>query len=87
MSTIADLVSVQGMGNALSDFGGVAWFATIANPVPITTSDDIYVIIPDISSEHKFGPCRWFAPAIPSIGDECLVIFNNRQEPIVFGLN
>jgi hypothetical protein len=46
---------------------------------PATPGDDLYVVIPTISSTHIIGPCQWQPMAVPGgvrypvAGDECAV--------------
>jgi len=44
------------------------------------------VIIPDISTDHKWGPCFWQAKDnmnLPVVGNAALVTFDNRRAPWV----
>lgn len=64
-------------------FGTVA--AIIADDV--TSFDQrVGVIIPSISRDFRFGPCRWQArdeTSLPSRGDDCFVAFDDRGHPWV----
>lgn len=62
------------------------WYAVVCPPAPFDSADDLYVVIPDISIDQKWGPCRWEPRAlvggevaVPSLGDECMVILDNRH--------
>jgi hypothetical protein len=44
----------------------------------------LMVIIPEMDPSFEIGPCRWQSRdgvSLPTIGDECLVIFDNDNEP------
>lgn len=46
----------------------------------------IWVVLPDFDSNQQWGPCRWQSrddTTLPSEGDPCLVILDNRNEPWV----
>lgn len=65
-------------------------FGSVADPAPFDSADDLFVIIPDISVEHKWGPCRWSSRPgaggevlVPGFGDECMMVFDNRRVPWV----
>lgn len=59
--------------------GGI-WVALVTTPVPLLSGDPLYVIIPDIDHNTKWGPCLWKAVPddIPLLGTYCLVMFDNR---------
>lgn len=63
--------------------GQGAHYATVAeNAVDFT--DEIEVILPDFDDNMRWGPCRWQsrdAIGLPKRGDECLVMFDNRNQP------
>lgn len=83
-----------------------ALFAVIAQPVPLSDTDSVFVVVPELDLNSKFGPCHW-QPRItnqtinvaqgaeaadnfvvgrlvlPALGDEALVVFDNRRNPWV----
>lgn len=63
----------------------VLWFGHIAS-APSDLSDMIDVVVPDFDPTVKWTDCRWQArsdTAMPSIGDECLIALDNRDNPWV----
>lgn len=62
-----------------------AWFGTVS-VAPADLTDFVTVILPEYDSDLQWGPCRWQsrdATSLPAIGDECLVMFDNRKNPWV----
>ncbi len=93
MAKLSDLISRTGADEAFSGMGSAIWYATVIAPAPANVNSPLYVDIPDISffGETKWGPCRWNknmlpASGLPQIGDEVLVIFDNRQHPWVVAI-
>lgn len=80
MAIVKDLV-----GKDKTEFPVISgmWYGRIADPVPPDLIHFMYVIIPDISPDIKFGPCRWNRSETPGLDKECLVLFDNRQNPWV----
>lgn len=80
MSVYDDTEPVQHMSKV--------WRGLIAANVADLTSK-AYVTIPDMDPDGpgiRIGPCRWQsrdAVSLPVRGDECLVIFDNDNEPWV----
>lgn len=64
---IDDLITREGAITGL--------FRGEVSQVPATTSDGAFVIVPEFSDEHEFGPCPWPTDDawLPSDGDQCLV--------------
>lgn len=61
------------------------WYAIIARSI-LDENGPAYVILPDYSMDFRWGPCRWQARGsvtFPQIGDEALVMFDNRMNPWV----
>lgn len=60
-------------------FGLLAATATdFAELLPVT--------LPDFDPTLQWGPCRWQARddhSMPRRGDRCLVIFDNRNNPVI----
>lgn len=59
------------------------WAGTIISN-PTHFSDLIEFVITDIDPTLKLGPSRWQARdavSLPASGDDCLVIFDNDNEP------
>lgn len=83
MATITDLIpEAQKHGKAVMQG---TWYGIIA-ATPAGFDKKVYVIIPDISKDHKWGPCNWMAKdnvTLPQIGDQALIIFDNRRAPWV----
>jgi hypothetical protein len=52
---------------------------------PTNPADDLYVTIQSFDgSRAQFGPCHWApAEALPERGDDCLVLFDESDEPWV----
>lgn len=47
-------------------------------------ADLLPVILPDFDETITWGPCRWQsrdATSLPAMGDSCLVVFDNQQNP------
>jgi hypothetical protein len=62
------------------------WVGAFVPPIPNSFDDLAYVIIPDLDSQLKVGPCRWQARdtvTLPASGDEALVVFDNDNSPWV----
>lgn len=63
-----------------------AWFGTIAKNAA-NPDDRLEVIVPDlVGTAVRITDARWMprgALDLPVRGDECLVIFDNRQQPWV----
>lgn len=56
----------------------------------VDETEGVYVIIPSVHPERRFGPCFWEqryeAPHMPSAGDACAVaITNDTFRPWVIG--
>lgn len=77
MATIADLIPKQERDRTVLNSG--QWFAQVVAPLPATLGTEVYVVIPDIDPHIKWGPCRWVGHALPGVGADALVIFDNRQ--------
>jgi hypothetical protein len=57
------------------------WFGTFAADVP-SLNTMAKVILPEFDEHHHWGPARWQsrdATTLPSKGDECIVVFDNRM--------
>lgn len=57
-----------------------------SHAAPATFSEPVWVILPEGSSEHLYGPCAW--PAIhgtakPQPGAACVVGFDEQNQPTV----
>jgi len=55
---------------------------------PATPDDELHVVVETFDGERQqWGPCPW-APstALPEVGDDCLVIFDERETPWVMTL-
>lgn len=53
---------------------------------PTSFSERVWVILPEGSSEHLYGPCRWLAghgTAKPQPGAECVVGFDEQNQPAI----
>ena len=62
---------------------GKIWRGSFARNVA-SLSARAYVILPDMDPSLQIGPCRWQsrdAVSLPVRGDDCLVIFDNDNEP------
>jgi len=83
VATITDLIpEAQKHGKAVMQG---TWAGIVASN-PAGFDKQIYVIIPDISRDHKWGPCNWQAKdnvTLPQVGDQALVVFDNRRAPWV----
>lgn len=84
------------------------WYGLVCAPLPANEDGELFVIIPDIDPDTRWGPCFWSNRSfkimvdvaetadtgldtepphlieiarvkLPTIGSECLVIFDNRQ--------
>lgn len=61
------------------------WRGKFADNI-LNFNDPAYVIIPNLDPNLKIGPCRWQArdsATLPTRGKDCLVIFDNNNEPWV----
>lgn len=60
------------------------WFAVVATNADDIT-DEVEVIIPAFDPVLRWGPCRWTPRGdqvtFPQRGDECLIVFDNRNIP------
>ena len=62
------------------------WHGKVVDPVPPDQITRMTLVIPDISPDHKWKNCRWPVADVPSLGQDCLVVFSNRDEPWVIAL-
>jgi hypothetical protein len=88
MAQIKDLLTIGGntkQGDTMPT-NHVLWYGTVVGPLPPDLATKIWIIIPDIDSHYKWGPCRWLNLEVPHIGDEVLVVFDNRQNPWVIAV-
>lgn len=83
MALLSDLIDRRTKEHLVLSSG--QWYAKVTIPIPIEISDNLFVIIPEISLDIKWGPCRWNPRVLtlPVEGSEALVIFDNRQQPWV----
>jgi hypothetical protein len=60
------------------------WSGRIANDVG-GDDEPVYVVIPAFDNSFRFGPCKWSTKVqlLPRRGDECLVVFDEKQRPYV----
>lgn len=61
------------------------WFATVAK-APSDISDTLSVVVPDFDPQFIWKGCRWQsrdAVTLPIVGNECLVVLDNRNRPWV----
>jgi len=61
------------------------WFGTFSAAV-VDIADLASVILPDFDTQLTWGGCRWQsrdATSLPAKGDECIVMFDNRNQPWV----
>lgn len=80
MTELADLFTPK----AATPSTVVAVRGIVANS-PLTPESELYVLVPSFDGgRQQWGPCAW-APstALPSRGDDCLVIFDERETPWV----
>lgn len=58
-----------------------------SNPINVNTKVTVTLPdLPDPGDKLRLGPCKWQSRdevSLPTIGDECLVIFDNTNEPWV----
>lgn len=69
---------------AHSSLAGI-WRGSVATDAS-GMNDTIYVLITAFDDTHRFGPCRWMprdAVQLPLRGDECLVVFDEKDIPYV----
>ena len=62
-----------------------AWFGTFAKDIT-DLRNGAWVYIMDFSTDYMWGPCPWQArdlTSMPSAGDPCIVVFDNRRNPWV----
>lgn len=60
-------------------------YGTVAKDA-IDFADLVPVILPDFDDTLQWGPCRWQSRddvSLPRRGDQCLVIFDNRHNPVI----
>lgn len=60
----------------------------VINSNPNDLSIKVDVILPDLDKNLNLVGCRWQARdalSLPTIGDECLVAFDNNNEPWIIG--
>jgi hypothetical protein len=68
------------------DYSGV-WYGTVcpdgpAHPLPTDFNKPMYVVLPDFSPTHFWGPAIWQsrdAITLPEEGNICAVMFDNRR--------
>lgn len=83
MATLTDLIDISEREHqTIAGF----WYGRVVKPVPVDQTTKMYVVIPDISASTKWGPFRWPISEIPTEGQECLVVFDNRQNGWIVAL-
>lgn len=83
MGDLRDLIPQEQRAGGQQNFP--VWHGVISRS-PIDQSDQLYVVIPDLSPDFEWGPCQWQSrnnTDLPLKGMECLVHFNNREVPWV----
>lgn len=68
--------------NPVDDAPVHLWYGTVADDVA-DYYDQAYVVLPDLSTDHQFGPCFWprrDETLLPTRGDRCAVVFDNRGQ-------
>lgn len=45
------------------------WYGLVTAPAPLLETDPVYVIVPDIDHNTKFGPCFWSPRATKTLID------------------
>jgi hypothetical protein len=53
---------------------------------PSAFDDDLFVILPGLSPDYNYGPCKWgelHGNSLPEQGAEVAVAFDDRGVPIV----
>ncbi len=61
-------------------------FTAPTKPAPTSFSEGVFVVLPEGSSEHLYGPCKWGAihgTAKPQPGAACVVGFDEQNQPTV----
>lgn len=64
------------------DFPVDFWYGQIAKDVA-DFDERCFVLLPDFAQDNQLGPCFWQARdsvLLPSRGDRCLVVFDNRGQ-------
>lgn len=73
-------------GYASLQRGYISGGATHPKAAPTAFTEGVWVILPEGSTEHLYGPCKW--PAIhgtskPQAGAVCVVGFDEQNHPVV----
>jgi hypothetical protein len=60
------------------------WFGQFFE-APASLADLATIIVPDYDTTIHWSNCRWQArgSTLPAKGDECIVVFDNRNQPWV----
>jgi len=75
---------VNPLNNSRLEYGA-PWYGEFARDIT-DLRNGAFVYIMDFSDEHMWGPCPWQARdqvSLPSAGDPCIVVFDNRRNPWV----
>lgn len=64
----------------------ITYQGTIDNDLG-SNGDDLFVVIETFDKHKPFGPCRYtpFEGSMPQEGDDCLVTFDNDEQPWIIG--
>lgn len=75
---------VNPLNNSHLDYGG-SWYGEMAHDIT-DIRNGAFVYIMDFSDSLMWGPCPWQSrdkDSLPSEGDPCIVVFDNRRNPWV----
>jgi hypothetical protein len=58
----------------------------VAEPVPASFNDSLWVVLPAFSTDRPFGPCEWGAihgATLPALGAKVVLILDDEDDPHV----
>lgn len=58
----------------------------VATPAPASFSDDLWVLLPEFSTERPLGPCQWkseHGATLPAVGAKVVVVLDDDDVPTV----
>jgi hypothetical protein len=88
VATITDLLSSNQPSDSTLPIDRVPWYGRIVAPQPVSTTDPIYVVIPDLDPTWVIGPAKWSSVLLADavVGATCLIVFDNQHTPWVVSI-
>jgi hypothetical protein len=83
---MADTTELLRDGGPTAQRPNASGYVSRNRPAPTTFEDQLWVILPDYSTDRPFGPCEWGAihgATLPAPGARVTVTFDDRDVPVV----